>query len=36
VKDGATVPISYESRLVKIKLNAEIISKVDKLIADIK
>lgn len=29
VDDGATVPISYESRLVKIKLDAEIISIID-------
>lgn len=35
VKDGATVPISYESRLVKIKLNAEVTAKIDELIEDI-
>lgn len=35
VKDGATVPISYESRLVKIKLNTEVVSKIDKLVEDI-
>ena len=32
VKDGATVPISYESRLVKIKLNREVTDKIDDLI----
>jgi type I restriction enzyme R subunit len=32
VKDGATVPINYESRLVKIKLNQEITDKIDDLI----
>jgi type I restriction enzyme, R subunit len=35
VKDGATVPISYESRLVKIKLNVEVTAKIDELIEDI-
>lgn len=35
VKDGATVPMSYESRLVKIKLNAEVTAKIDELIEDI-
>jgi type I restriction enzyme R subunit len=29
VDDGATVPISYESRLVKIKLNEEITNSID-------
>jgi len=32
VRDGATVPIHYESRLVKIKLNQEVIDKIDDLI----
>jgi len=32
VLDGATVPISYESRLVKIKLNREVSDKIDKLV----
>ena len=32
VRDGATVPISYESRLVKIKLNQEVIDKIDDLV----
>lgn len=35
VKDGATVPISYESRLVKIKTNAEAVLKIDAAIDDI-
>lgn len=35
VKDGATVPISYESRLVKIKLNEQVIGKIDTLIDEI-
>jgi type I restriction enzyme R subunit len=35
VKDGATVPISYESRLVKIKLNREVVDKIDDLIEGI-
>lgn len=35
VKDGATVPISYESRLVKIKLNSEVVDKIDDLIEGI-
>lgn len=35
VEDGATVPISYESRLVKIKLNKEVAEKIDSLIEDI-
>lgn len=35
VRDGATVPISYESRLVKIKLNREVTDKIDELIAGI-
>ena len=32
VKDGATVPLSYESRMVKIKFNDKISEKIDKLI----
>ncbi len=35
VKDGATVPLSYESRLVKIKFNEGINKKVDKLVEGI-
>ncbi|MDD2656432.1 MAG: type I restriction endonuclease subunit R [Patescibacteria group bacterium] len=35
VEDGATVPISYESRLVKIKMNDEIVSKIDYAIDEI-
>ena len=35
VKDGATVPISYESRLVKIKMNTEMVKKIDTLIEQI-
>lgn len=36
VDDGATVPISYESRLVKIKLNEEVTKSIDAQIDDIK
>ena len=36
VKDGATVPISYESRLVKIKFNREVSEKIDELVDAIK
>ncbi|WP_282147877.1 type I restriction endonuclease subunit R [Algibacter lectus] len=32
VDDGATVPISYESRLVKIKLNEEVTKSIDSQI----
>lgn len=32
VEDGATVPLSYESRLVKIKLNEGISKKIDGLV----
>lgn len=32
VDDGATVPISYESRLVKIKLNKTVGSEIDDLV----
>ncbi len=36
VDDGATVPLSYESRLVKIKFNQENLSKIDSQIENIK
>jgi len=32
VKDGATVPLSYESRLVKIRFNDEATKKIDALV----
>ncbi len=35
VRDGATVPISYESRLVKIAMNTEAVLKIDAAIDDI-
>ena len=35
VDDGATVPISYEARLVKIKLEAKAASEIDELVSDI-
>lgn len=35
VDDGATVPISYESRLVKIRLNQEVVNKIDYSIDEI-
>lgn len=35
VDDGATVPISYESRLVKIKLNQDIVNQIDYAIDEI-
>ena len=35
VDDGATVPINYESRLVKIRLNQEIVNKIDYAIDEI-
>ncbi len=35
VEDGATVPISYESRLVKIKLNRKVSDKIDALVESI-
>jgi type I restriction enzyme R subunit len=35
VEDGATVPLSYESRLVKIKFNKEASEKIDELVAEI-
>ena len=35
VDDGATVPISYEARLVKIKLEAKAASEIDELVNEI-
>jgi len=35
VRDGATVPISYESRLVKIKMNTEAVLKIDNAVDEI-
>lgn len=35
VEDGATVPISFESRLVKIKLNNDIVDKIDYAVDEI-
>ncbi len=35
VEDGATVPISYESRLVKIRMNTEAVAKIDYAIDEI-
>jgi type I restriction enzyme R subunit len=35
VDDGATVPISYEARLVKIKLDAKLGSEIDSLVDEI-
>lgn len=35
VDDGATVPISYESRLVKIRFNQEVINKIDYAVDEI-
>lgn len=35
VEDGATVPLSYESRLVKIKFNTDTKEKIDELIEGI-
>jgi len=35
VDDGATVPISYESRLVKIRLNQEVVSQIDYAVDEI-
>lgn len=35
VDDGATVPLSYESRLVKIKMNETVVSEIDHLISEI-
>ncbi len=36
VKDGATVPLSYESRLVKIKFNESASKQIDVLVDNIK
>ncbi len=36
VKDGATVPLSYESRLVKIKFNESASKQIDALVDNIK
>ncbi len=36
VDDGATVPISYESRMVKIKMNKKIVDKIDYAVDEIK
>ena len=33
--DGATVPISYEARLVKIKLDKEVSSEIDALVEEV-
>lgn len=35
VADGSTVPISYESRLVKIKMNNDAVAKIDAAIDEI-
>ena len=35
VRDGATVPIYYESRLAKLDLNAEILKEIDKEVGDL-
>lgn len=35
VDDGATVPISYESRLVKIRLNQEVVNQIDYAVDEI-
>ncbi|MCF7835242.1 type I restriction endonuclease subunit R [Candidatus Gracilibacteria bacterium] len=35
VEDGATVPISYESRLVKIKMDKKVVEEIDTLINEI-
>lgn len=35
VDDGATVPLSYESRLIKIKMNEQAIAQVDEAIDEI-
>lgn len=35
VRDGTTVPISYESRLVKIAMNTEAVLRIDAAIDDI-
>jgi len=35
VEDGATVPLSYESRLIKIKMNEQAMSQIDNAIDEI-
>jgi len=35
VEDGATVPLSYESRLVKIRFNKEASEQIDQLVSEI-
>ena len=35
VEDGATVPLSYESRLVKIRFNKEADEQIDQLVSEI-
>lgn len=35
VDDGATVPLSYESRLIKIKMNDQAISQIDEAVDEI-
>ena len=35
VRDGATVPIYYESRLAKLDLNSEILKEIDKEVGDL-
>jgi len=35
VEDGATVPLSYESRLVKIRFNQESSAQIDQLVSEI-
>jgi len=35
VRDGATVPIYYESRLAKLDLNSEVLKEIDKEVGDL-
>lgn len=35
VRDGATVPIYYESRLAKLDLNADVLKEIDKEVGDL-
>jgi type I restriction enzyme, R subunit len=35
VRDGATVPIYYESRLAKLDLNADVLNEIDKEVGDL-
>lgn len=35
VKDGATVPMDYESRLIKIKMNESVSNQIDDMIDDL-